>query len=143
MMEQYCAHCGARLRQGARFCQECGKPVGGNPSISPMDPILQDGAKQLAHGALCTARLFAVVLMGGGAIASGLAACSLLGITAWILYEFATGQSVWVPWLAGASLQGPALLTVGLMAAFITVLLLAVMMALFHSVHSFTHRSTG
>ena len=32
----YCQHCGAQVREGAKFCQECGKPPFGNAqSVTP------------------------------------------------------------------------------------------------------------
>lgn len=135
-MTHYCTRCGAKLRNQACFCQECGAPVASNHPSFP--GFCQNVAPLLTQYAQKAVKLFALLLMSGGSAACGLAALCLLGISAWILYQYAVGGAVLLPWLICNSLQGPALLMIGLMAAFIAVLLAAITSAFAQSVRNLT-----
>ncbi len=133
-MTYYCTRCGAKLRDKACFYQECGAPVS---SAHPSFPgFCQNVAPLLAQDAQKAVKFFAILLIGGSSAACGLAALCLLGISAWILYQYAVGGTVLLPWLICNSLQGPGLLMVGLMAAFIVVLLAAITSALAQGVRN-------
>lgn len=133
-MTYYCTRCGAKLRDQACFCQVCGAPVAGaHPSFPG---FCQNVAPLLAQDTQKAVNFFAILVMGGGSAACGLAALCLLGISAWFLYQYAVGGTVLLPWLICNSLQGPGVLMVGLMAAFITVLLVAITSALAQGVRN-------
>ncbi len=130
----FCHSCGKEIRSGSVYCPHCGASV----HNSPDNTWIQDkSVRLLAKCSLTLAKGFAAVLIGGLASVSGLAAASSLVLSCCLIYYFAKGMVVMVPWymantLPISSVGGILLLFSGLTGLLIALLLGMASGSLFH-----------
>lgn len=123
----YCVNCGKELKPEAEFCPKCGEQVVRHQPAG-VSPELDYMAQSLAKGSLGAAKGLAAVLCAGMGIASLLAALAMFCISAYLVYHFAAGTAVAVPWfllnaLPFNSVSGAGLILGGATAALLAVLL--------------------
>lgn len=121
----YCPSCGKEPLPGAAFCPNCGLQISaGSEPVSNRNsaarPQTGDGSR-LAKGL--------TALLGGAlAGACGLSAAGLLVVGAYLMFRFAQGAAVALPWFLAETLligavRGGALLFIGLAILLAAVLL--------------------
>lgn len=163
-MELYCRKCGERLKDGAAFCSRCGAPVpGGGPGTrerADWERMHYEGAETARYRAeeykaagqwaaasslskisLAAAKGTAVFLMGAAALVCGLASAGLLVVSGYMLYCFASGSPILLPWLLTGGLTGASVLMGGIMAAFTAILSAAAAVSLARCIHVCMHLS--
>ena len=121
----FCPSCGKATRNGSVYCSHCGAPL---YTSSDHAQIWGAFANFLAKASLRMAKGMTVVLIGGLAGTCGLAAIAALSLAGYLLYQFAKGLTVIVPWfLAGTlpvvSIGGVPLLLSGLTGLLVALLL--------------------
>lgn len=130
----FCPSCGEEIRSGSVYCPYCSASVHNIPdnTWTRDKPV-----RLLAKCSLTLAKGFTAVLIGGLASASGLAAASSLVLACCLIYYFAKGMVVMVPWymdstLPISSVGGILLLFSGLTGLLIALLLGMASGSLFH-----------
>lgn len=122
----FCSSCGKEIRSGTAYCPHCGTQVA-NGSVNTK--VWDDFAGSMANGCMHLAKGFAYVLIGGTAVVCGLAAAAAAFLFAgYLVYHFAKGAAVAIPWLSSevlpiASASGIPLLLSGMTALMVALLL--------------------
>ena len=136
-MEFYCTKCGAKLKDNASFCSECGTPVrnADNENDRTMKEF-DNLAKDLAKFSLHIAKGFAFLLAAGAAAACTIAAAGLVAVSFYMFYQFFVGGEAIFPWLFTGSLSGLPTLLGGVMSVFIAILFVVAAISLIRCVKS-------
>lgn len=134
-MDYYCTRCGASLKESAAYCAHCGAPVSARRHTAELNAA----AELLASGSLTLAKGFAALLLGMLGSVTALAGAAMLATAVYLLYHFAAGTAVTLPWLFAGALTGAPLVAGGLMSVFIAALLGAAAGAIFRCLHDFRH----
>ena len=130
-MGGYCTKCGAKLKDNASFCSECGASVNsGNAGNYSVMIELGDLAKNLAKVSLYLAKGFAFLLAAGAAAACGIAAIGLVTVSSYMFYQFFISGEAIFPWLFTGSLSGFPVLLGGVMTMFIAILFMVATISL-------------
>ena len=119
----YCSSCGKEMHNTTDYCPHCGTSAHTNNSRQ-----WDDFADSLANGCLELAKGLLAVLCSALAGVCGIAAAGALTLAGYLIYHFATGAAIIIPWFLTdttitASVGGPSLLLGGLTALLIAVLL--------------------
>ena len=123
----YCSLCGKELPPGAAHCPSCGVQISNGPEAVPKQ---NETAHPQADGGLDIVKGLAALLGGALAGACGLSAAGLLVVGAYLIYQFAQGAAVAVPWFLAKALPIAAVSGGALMFSGVTVLLAAVFLAI-------------
>lgn len=121
----FCPSCGKEIRDGSVYCPYCGVPV----HTSADNAQMWDGfADSLARGSLGLAKGITITLTGGLVGACGISAAVSFALACYLIYHFAKGAAVMIPWflantLPVSSVGGVPLLLSGLTALLVTLLL--------------------
>ena len=123
----YCPSCGRELPSGAAHCPGCSVRISAGAAPAPA----QDGTTRLqSGGGPGPVKGLAALLGGALALACGLSASGLLVVGACLLYCFAQGAAMAVPWFLAEALPIAAVDGGALMFSGVTVLLAAVLLAI-------------
>lgn len=123
----YCPSCGRELPSGAAHCPGCSVRISAGAAPAPA----QDGTTRLqSGGGPGPVKGLAALLGGALAVACGLSAAGLLVVGACLLYCFAQGAAVALPWFLAEALPIAAVDSGALMFSGVTVLLAAVLLAI-------------
>lgn len=134
----FCPFCGKEIRSGSAYCPHCGASV----YTSSDNAQMWDGfANSLAKGSLGLAKGITIALIGGLAGVCGIAATISFALACYLIYRFAKGAAVMIPWFLAntlpiASVGGVPLLLSGLTALLVTLLLGMAATALFKCLRS-------
>ena len=123
----YCSSCGKNLLPGATHCPNCGVQISNAPEVVPKQ---NETAHPQADGGLDIVKGLAAILGGALAGACGLSATGLLVVGAYLIYQFAQGAAVAVPWFLAKALPIAAVSGGALMFSGVTVLLAAVFLTI-------------
>lgn len=134
----FCSLCGKEMRNDSAYCPHCGTPVHTNSDNAQM---WDDFANSLAKGSLGLAKGITIALIGGLAGICGIAAIVSFTLACYLIYHFAKGAAVMIPWFLAntlpiASVGGVPLLLSGLTALLVTLLLGMAATALFKCLRS-------
>lgn len=134
----FCPSCGKEIRSGASYCPHCGRQVTVGAASTQ---VWDDFAGSLANGSLHLAKGFAYVLIGGIAGACGMAAAAAFFLACYLIYHFANGVAVAIPWflaeaLPVASIGGVSLQLSGITSLIVTLLLGMAAFALIRCIRS-------
>jgi hypothetical protein len=92
----YCSHCGNALKEGQRFCDQCGSAIAPNAGGSPMSGVPRPASRS-RRGLMRIVIALAVVILAGGGIlyfmANGQTLESLQDTIADFLQSFASGPT--------------------------------------------------
>lgn len=143
-MELYCSNCGEKVREKADFCYCCGTMVRQHKSNTKRhaDNEWDEMAFFLGKSSLGIAKAFAIILIGGAAMASAVSAIGMIIVACFSLYQFANGSVVSIPWfltgdVPAITMSGAPLAFGGLMAVMIAILFLAMTWGLVKGIRSF------
>lgn len=129
----FCSSCGKEIRNGSACCPHCGTPV---HTVTDNAQMWDGFAESLAEGSLGVAKGIAAALIGGLAGVCGIAATASFVLACYLIYHFAKGTAVMIPWflvntLPVVSFGGIPLLLSGLTALLVALLLGMAAAALF------------
>lgn len=123
----YCPSCGKELPPGAAHCPNCGAQISNDPGPASKQ---SGAAHSQAGGGLGLVNGLAALLGGALAGACGLSAAGFLVVGAYLIYRFAQGTAVAVPWFLANALPIAAVRDGALMFSGLTLLLTAVLLAI-------------
>ena len=123
----YCSSCGKEVLPGTAHCPNCGVQISNEPEPVPKQ---NETVYPQAGGGLDIVKGLAALLGGALAGACGLSAAGLLVVGAYLIYQFAQGAAVAVPWFLAKALPIAAVSGGALMFSGVTVLLAAVFLAI-------------
>lgn len=119
-----CSSCDKEISNDSVYCPHCGALVHTREDKVQM----WDGVtNSLAEGCLCLVRGIATALIGSLSVICGIAATASFALACYLIYHFAEGVSVIIPWFLAntlpiASVSGVSLLLSGLTALLVTLL---------------------
>lgn len=123
----FCPSCGKEIRSSAAYCPHCGKQV---TDGSASTQVWDDFAGSLANGSLHLAKGFAYVFIGSIAGACGMAAAVAFLLACYLIYHFANGVVVAIPWFLAEVLPVASIGSVSLLLSGITALIVALLLGM-------------